>query len=142
VKPQRFVYLDTSAYLAVLLGEKSGREIKNLIEKKPLCSSVFLFLEAERNLIRLSREKYLSSDDFSKCLVRIREDVNIFAVRELDLEVCQLSSFPAVKTPRSADLVHLRTAVWFKDRDMLDGFLTLDKDQKHSAREMSLPILE
>ena len=46
----------------------------------------------------------------------------------------------AVSTPRSLDLAHLRTAMWFHAREPLRRFVTLDEAQADAARELGLPV--
>jgi hypothetical protein len=46
---------------------------------------------------------------------------------------------PVVTTPRSLDLAHLRTALWFHRREPLTRFVTLDETQADAARELGLP---
>jgi hypothetical protein len=46
---------------------------------------------------------------------------------------------PAVSTPRSLDLAHLRTALWFHDRQKLTRFVSLDERQSLAAQELGLP---
>jgi hypothetical protein len=47
---------------------------------------------------------------------------------------------PVITTPRSLDLAHLRTAVWFHEQDPLIRFVSLDGDQTMAARELGLPV--
>ena len=63
-------------------------------------------------------------------------------LKDLDLSICLSGTFPAVKTPRSSDLVHLRTALWFLSKERLDGFLSLDHQQLEAAKELKLPVIE
>jgi hypothetical protein len=46
---------------------------------------------------------------------------------------------PAVATPRSLDLAHLRTALWFHATEPIDRFVTMDASQAEAARELGLP---
>ena len=138
----QMIYLDSSAYLCVLLGEKQSEKIEKLLQGKALCSSSFLVLEVERNLVRLSREKVISEKDFSKLHARLKSDVELFLFKDLDFDLSLSGVFPAVKTPRSSDLVHLRTALWFMNQERLGGFLTLDQHQLEAAMEMKLPVIE
>lgn len=46
---------------------------------------------------------------------------------------------PAVATPRSLDLTHIRTALWFHAQQPIDRFLTIDQAQAAAARELGLP---
>jgi hypothetical protein len=47
---------------------------------------------------------------------------------------------PVVSTPRSLDLAHLRTALWFHQKEKLTRFVTLDESQGMAARELGLPV--
>ncbi len=97
-------------------------------------------LEARRNLVRLAREGTLDSGQYKTCIDRIDEDVELFALRELTLELCTSTTVPAVLTPRSLDLAHLRTALWFHASDPLQRFVTLDDAQQQAAKELGLPV--
>jgi hypothetical protein len=45
-----------------------------------------------------------------------------------------------VTTPRSLDLAHLRTALWFHASEPVHRFVTMDRDQRQAAQEMGLPV--
>lgn len=138
MNPSR-VYLDTSLYLGVLLGEASAKPILKSLAKKILCSSMLLLIEAERNLVRLSREGILSAQDYHKAADQLKDDREKFLLREVTADLCLTGRFPPVRLPRSGDLVHLRTALWFQANGGLDAFLTLDKTQKEAAADFGLP---
>lgn len=137
--PARF-YVDTSAYLAVLLGERGHETIVKQLRRAQLLSSVLLILESQRNLIRLSREDLLSPGDLRLCLDRVSEDIELFELRDLTLDLCQELSMPVVSTPRSLDLAHLRTASRFHEQEPLTGFVSLDEAQRLAAQELGLPV--
>lgn len=50
-----------------------------------------------------------------------------------------MATMPAVTTPRSLELAHLRTALWFHRREPLDCFVTRDEAQHQAAKELGLP---
>src|SRR5438876_485663 len=54
-------YLDTSAYLAILLGEAGSAALVRELAGGHLLASSLLALETYRNLVRLSREAILSA---------------------------------------------------------------------------------
>lgn len=136
----RRFYVDSSAYLCVLLHEDGHRDLADEIVAGELLSSVLLILEVKRNLVRLSRKGFLPPDRLSDALDRLTADREIFALRELTHDLCEDLRFPVVTTPRSLDLVHLRTALWFHERDPLRRFLTRDDAQRRAARELGLPV--
>lgn len=133
-------YIDTSAYLAILLGETSAHQLSQALKGHSLCSSTLLFLEAERNSVRLAREGLLSAADLVKVREHMRNDASLFALKEPGLELCLNNQFPSVSTPRSLDLIHIRTALWFAQNLRLDRFMTLDQSQRFAAQEMGLPV--
>jgi hypothetical protein len=45
-----------------------------------------------------------------------------------------------VTTPRSLDLAHLRTALWFHEREPLTRVVTLEETLATAAREAGLPV--
>jgi hypothetical protein len=105
-----------------------------------LLSSVILILEARRNLIRLAREGALKPELYKICIERVEQDTSLFVLRDLTLDLCQSHLVPAVTTPRSLDLAHLRSAVWFHAGEPIDRFVTLDNSQEQAARELGLPV--
>jgi hypothetical protein len=138
VKPR--LYIDTSAYLGSLLDEAGAAAITARLRGSRMYSSVLLVLEATRNLVRLAREGRLERARLPHLLDRVRDDARRFTLRDLTTDLCLDVAFPALRTPRSLDLVHLRTALWFHRQDPLDGYLTNDASQRESARELGLPV--
>jgi predicted nucleic acid-binding protein len=142
VGPQRSrrLYLDTSAYLCILLAEEGSQRLSEESEAAVLLSSVLLILEAKRNLVRLAREGTLKPDQYNVCLDRVEEDRTRLVLRDLTLDLCESNLLPAIATPRSLDLVHLRTAVWFHAAEPIDRFVTMDSSQQQAAKELGLPV--
>jgi hypothetical protein len=136
----RRFYIDTSAYLCILLGEAGHEALRRELSGAELVSSVLLVLEARRNLVRLSRENYLSSAEFHTCMSTLENDLQVFLLRDFTLDLCGIRSIPAVSTPRSLDLAHLSTAGWFHQQEPLIRFISLDEAQRLSARELGLPV--
>ena len=139
-RTRRRLYLDTSAYLCILLGDVGAARLAKETTGAELLSSVLLVLEARRNLIRLAREGTLTADQYTTCMDRVEQDVELFVLRDLTLELCSSNLVPAVATPRSLDLAHLRTALWFHAAERIDRFVTLDGSQAQAARELGLPV--
>jgi hypothetical protein len=134
------LYLDTSAYLCILLGESGHEKLLRETAGAELLSSVILVLETGRNLIRLSREGILTTGDFQNCVAAFHSDMQQFLFRDLTFDLCESMTMPVVSTPRSFDLGHLRTALWFHQQEKLDRFVTLDQSQAMSARELGMPV--
>ena len=136
----RRLYVDTSAYLCVLLAQDGSERLSKEMGGAELMSSVMLVLEARRNLVRLAREGRLQPGHYKTCIERLDQDVTRFVLRDLTLDLCQSMTLPAVATPRSLDLVHLRTALWFHDAEKIDRFVTMDTSQEQAAKELGLPV--
>jgi hypothetical protein len=136
----RRVYLDTSAYLAILLAEEGADRLAQSIAGAELLSSVLLVLEARRNLIRLARMGVLKPAHYEICINRTEEDIARFELRDLTLDLCVSNMLPPISTPRSLDLAHLRTASWFHAQSPIHQFLTVDTAQAQAARELGLPV--
>jgi hypothetical protein len=137
---RRRVYLDTSAYLCVLLAEDGAEQLSRETAGAELLSSVLLVLEARRNLVRLAREGSLKPEQYKTCMDRVEEDAELFVLRDLTLDLCASHLMPAVATPRSLDLAHLRTAVWFHAAEPITRFMTMDAPLAEAARELGLPV--
>ena len=137
---RRRLYLDTSAYLCILLAEQGWDRLSKETDGAELLSSVILILEARRNLIRLAREGALEQDQYKTCLERVGQDTSLFVLRDLTVDLCQSNLMPAVTTPRSLDLAHLRSALWFHAGEPIDRFVTMDGSQEQAARELGLPV--
>ena len=137
---RRRLYLDTSAYLCILLAERGWEGLSKETDGADLLSSVMLILEARRNLIRLAREGALKPEQYKVCIERVEQDTSLFVLRDLTLDLCQSNLLPAVTTPRSLDLAHLRSALWFHAGERLDRFVTMDASQEQAARELGLPV--
>jgi len=138
---RRRLYVDSSAYLAVLLGEEDSAGVASeLASGADFVSSTLLVLEVRRALVHRSRAKKLPAADYQRATERLQEDLRHFRLKDLSLDLCQDARIPDVSTPRSLDLAHLATAMWFHGQEPLTRFLSLDRDQLQAARELGLPI--
>jgi hypothetical protein len=134
-------YLDTSSYLAVLLGEREAPAVLARLRGLVLCTSTLLLVEAERNLLRLARERIIKTDQFQQCMAQLLKDREAMILRDFTGDLALTGEFPLVCVPRSLDLIHLRTAKWFAaEPPGLRHFETLDEAQASAARELGLPL--
>ena len=138
-RPRR-VYLETSAYLCLLLGQDGWERVLKLTEGAQISSSVLLVLESRRNLVRLARQGALTSQQYQACMLKVETDTSRFVLRDLTLDLCASNTLSAVATPRSLDLAHLRTALWFHASEPIDRFVTIDASQEAAAKELGLPV--
>ena len=136
----RRVYVDASVYLQLLLGEETAADLRGELADAEVLSSVLLVLEARRNVVRLARERAITTEHYHAAMERVSGDIARFTLRDLTLDLCDALPLPAVATPRSLDLVHLRTALWFHREEPIDRFLTMDAAQRDAARELGLPV--
>jgi hypothetical protein len=131
--------LDTSAYLCLLLAQDGWRQLAEETVGARLLSSVLLVMETKRNLVRLVRQGHLNVEQYNAAIGRLEEDTSLFLLRDLTLDLCRSNAMPVVATPRTLDLVHLRTAHWFHTAAPIDRFITMDSAQQQAARELGLP---
>lgn len=139
-RERRRLYIDTSAYLCILLSEDGAERLSAETAGAELLSSVLLVLEARRNLVRMAREGALTPSQYKICMERVEEDQELFVLRDLTLDLCASNLLPALATPRSLDLAHLRTALWFQREARIARFVTLDGALEQAARELGLPV--
>jgi len=137
---RRRLYVDTSAYLCMLLAEDGAHRLSAETAGAELLSSVLLVLETRRNLVRLAREGALTPAQYKTCLDRVDEDQQLFVLRDLTLDLCESNLLPPITTPRSLDLAHLRTALWFHRDARIGRFVTMDSSQEDAAKELGLPV--
>jgi hypothetical protein len=124
----------------MLLAEEGAERLSEETAGGVLLSSVLLVLETKRTLVRLARESTLTPEQYKACLDRLGEDVALFALRDLTLDLCESNLLPAIATPRSLDLAHLRAALWFHAEEPITRFVTVDAAQAQAAKEMGLPV--
>jgi hypothetical protein len=134
------LYLDTSAYLTLLVRDPGWDRLSEEVAGAELLSSVLLVLETKRNLVRLAREGALTPEHYQVCVARLESDASAFRLRDLTFDICGSNVMPAVSTPRSLDLAHLRTALWFHTAEPINRFVTLDVSQEDAAKELGLPV--
>ena len=139
-RAKRRLYLDTSAYLCMVLAQDGWERVSELTEGAEILSSVLLILESRRTLIRLARQGALTSEQYQACMARVEADTTRFVLRDLTFDLCASNTLPAVATPRSLDVAHLRTALWFHTPGPLDRFVTMDASQESAAKELGLPV--
>lgn len=137
---RRRLYIDTSAYLCMLLGDEGAERLSTETAGAELLSSVLLVLETRRNLVRLARDGALTAAQYKTCLDRTEEDQQLFVLRDLTLDLCESNLLPPIATPRSLDLAHLRTALWFHAEGRIARFVTMDGAQAQAAKELGLPV--
>jgi len=136
---RRRLYLDTSAYLCILLGEEGSSRLAKETAGAELLSSVLLVLEARRNLIRLAREGTLAAAQYKACLIGWSGTWSCSS-SAISLWICvrRISSprgnapFARPRTPAHRTLV--------PRAERLDRFVTLDGSQAQAARELGLPV--
>jgi hypothetical protein len=139
-RKRRRLYLDTSAYLCILLREDGATRLSEETAGAELLSSALLVLESRRNVIRLARHGRLDAAAYAACLARIEKDTELFVLRDFTLDLCVVNPLPALATPRSLDLAHLRTALWFHAAEPIDRFVSMDAPQVQAAQELGLPV--
>lgn len=90
--------------------------------------------------MRLAHAGVLSPRRLRQCLDRLEEDLSRFELRDLTLDLCRGLVVSVSSTPRSLDLAHLRSALWFHQREALTRFVSLDGTLRIAARELGLSV--
>lgn len=138
----RSVYLDTSAYLTLLLNQPKASSIQEILRDTVIYTSVLLFIEAHRNLLRFHREGLVSDEYCQKAILTMQEDMTLFKIRDVTMDLCYSNQFPIINLPRTLDLIHLRSALWFRQTVDNIRFLSLDRQQLDAARQLQLDVIE
>lgn len=136
----RRFYLDTSSYMSLLLDEEFEVDLRGELAGGIVVSSVLLLVEARRTLVRLARERAMTPEHYQAAAERVAADRSVFVLRDVTSDLCDAHPLPAVAIPKSLDLVHLRTALWFHREEPIGRFITLDAAQRDAARELGLPV--
>lgn len=123
------VFLETSALLRMLFGEKGGDYVvKRLQESDRAIASRLIRVEAERALIRLSLEHPRSRGqllDVERELKRLWPKVDFI---EITREICDLAGRIAPRSRvRSLDAIHVATYFRMKEIDPKIELLTFDE---------------
>ena len=82
----------------------------------------------------------MSADQLLAAMDRFDLDLNSFDLHDLTLELARDRAMPVVTTPRSLDLIHVRTALRFHRERPLTRFVSLDDALNRAARELGLPV--
>lgn len=122
----------------MLLGEEGAERLSTETEDAELLSVCCLYLRRNEIWFGSPGTAYLTGIDTRRAL--IEEDLELFVLRDLSLDLCGSNAIPAVATPRSLDLAHLRTALLFHGETAIDRFVSLDAAQRSAAKELGLPV--
>ena len=136
----RRLYLDTSAYLCILLGEEGSQDLSNETDGAELLSSVILILRGQTESDPAGERRRAETEHVQDLPRASRAGYQSVGVTGLDSGLVPIPPLPAVATPRSLDLAHLRSALWFHADERIDRFVTLDGSQELAARELGLPV--
>ena len=88
----------------------------------------------------MTREGKLSSKQFEDIFHQIEFDVENFVIKEGTMDLCVNPIFPAASLPKSMDLLHIRTALWFQNEGRDLEFASCDQKQKQAAAELKIPL--
>lgn len=122
------LYLDTSAFLKLIVREEFSRETRQRLQSATAWSSTLLDVEAHRAALRLG----------------LAGDVVAEALRHVTLVTIEDSTIQSARTVgtdalRSLDAIHLATAVEMGDD--LEAVVTFDRRLAAAAAEVGMSIL-
>jgi hypothetical protein len=132
-------YLDTSAYLAILFGEKSGDKIQKIISGK-IYSSWLLYCEAKRTILHYRRQNWVDDAQLNSLLDQFNADCEVIGFCALNDAVLKGAAFPSSVLPKSSDIAHLQTALFLRGQSLIEVFISRDIVQINAAKEMGLAV--
>jgi predicted nucleic acid-binding protein len=129
------LYVDTSALLKRYIDEDDSDSAETHLASDPvLVTSRLTEVEVRRNLARL-----LDDDQLGDARRQLAQDLDTFALVNLDADTCTQASHIAETTLcRSLDALHL-AAAWRAGQNTT--FLTFDTRQAATARSLGLAVL-
>ena len=139
-RERRRLYVDTSAYLCMLLAEHGADRLSAETSGAELLSSVAARPGNAAESGPAGERGRVDAGAVQACLDRVDQDQQLFVLRDLTLDLCESNPLPAITTPRSLDLAHLRTALWFHRDSHIARFVTMDGSQEEAAQELGLPV--
>jgi predicted nucleic acid-binding protein len=109
------VYIDTSAILAWLFGQRGADRVRETIDAHDLVTaSVLTLLETERVLTRAETAGLVKASDAQKLRGLFRRESSAWMTMEISEEVRAIAGRPfPIEPVRTLDAVHLATALLF-----------------------------
>lgn len=127
------VYVDSSALLKLVLPEPERPALERALSRWPdRVSSVILAIECRRIVMR--------AGDPPGVRARLEEEIDAFALIQLDETVRRLAGSIGPRDLRSLDAIHLATALSCGDHP--DAFITYDDRLAEAARALKLNVLQ
>ena len=138
-----WAYIDTSSYLKLYVKEKGSEEVRNLVRKNRILSSVILLIECFSALSRKRQRKEIKDKDFYSLVRRIKEDADYIEIVRLTDEVLMKAEAVALQsTARALDAIHIASAVIFQEETKINLiFVTSDGKQQRFASHHGLNTL-
>jgi len=134
------LYVETSALLAWLLGQKSGREVRAAIDgSEAIVTSALTFLEVERAVTRGTVSGVVREADAQRVRGAVARVQASWIVMTITSDVLARAgrSFP-IEPVRTLDAIHLATALAFAEALPDVEVLSLDERVVSNARAMGL----
>lgn len=130
------MYVDSSALLKRYVDEPDSEAASELLRSDPeLVTGRHTIVEVRRNLARLASER-----DLARVKAAFREDLEAFAVVELDHVTCERAAEIAEQAGvRSLDALHLAAA--HRVGGTAIPFLTFDVRQAQAARGLGFAVV-
>jgi uncharacterized protein len=128
-EPMRLIYLDASALVKTIRGERGAVALEAYMEGAELVTSELVLTEVPRALRRLAAER--PRLQLEPALRRAAEVVDAMALRPVDEALLIGAGLLAEPALRSLDAIHVVTALHVYP---IDAFVTYDKRQAGVAR--------
>lgn len=124
-----FVYLDASAVVKVIRGERGAMALEEYLEGAEAVSSELVLTEVPRALRRAAAER--PRFQLEPALRKAAEALDLLSLRPVDEALLIGAGMLAEPTLRSLDAIHVVTALHVYP---IDAFVTYDKRQASVAR--------
>ncbi len=138
-----WIYVDTSAFLKLIIRESGTERMRRLVKEHRLLSSSVIAVECRSAVARRRREGKLIGSELDRALARIEEGLEAVEMVLVSDPVLELAGAIVLRSvSRTMDALHIASAFSFQDDAGMDvTFVTADRKQHQAARGEGLATL-
>lgn len=137
---RRWIYIDTSTYLKLLLKEKGSDKAKKLVKENSLLSSAVITSECFSAFSRRKQGKEIDEKTFDRLVNRVKKELPYIEIVKVTDDVLKKTEEVALRsTARTLDAIHIASALLFQELTGIElTFVTSDKKQEEVANHEGL----
>ncbi len=135
------LYIESSAFLALLLGEKNAKEVERELEQsEQIVSSALTLLETHRALMRARAPSAISHAEHAKLVGFVEDVTRDWGIKEMerDIQARTIQAFPS-EPVRTLDAIHLATILYFVG--LYRNLKVLSFDERLKTNLVSLGVM-